>query len=85
MELGIRELRTCGRCFRFAYSVDDETWLAVCGSKDGVLCPECFLSLAEEQYVYVEPENFEWLAIFDRSGSRGDFVELKNKRRRKME
>jgi hypothetical protein len=67
----------CGRCFRLAYSVDDEIWEAVYGSEDGCLCPECFLVLAEKQYVYVEPEHFDWLSIFTKEGQREDFVRRK--------
>lgn len=54
----------CGHCFKICWSARDQKWVEVYGSDDGCLCIDCFVELAEERGISVEPEDIERMGLF---------------------
>lgn len=62
------EYETCDKCgidYRLSCAIKDSVWVKVNNRKEGCLCINCFLKIAQEKKVGVKREDILWLWVFD--------------------
>jgi len=66
----------CGCCYRIPTDWVDNKWIEVVGSKNGCLCAECFIKIAQQKRINIKKQDIELMWLFDPDDCCGGYMAL---------